>query len=71
MDDNLKSPFELAIENESICELCNCEMKVIHKEGKRFKYDKDHTMYECRVCGFRHRKRTENEILRDIGERDE
>ena len=64
-----RSDFEKQTDSEAICELCNCEMKVVHKEGKRFKYDKDHTMYECSICGFKQRKRTHNEILRDLGKR--
>jgi RNase P subunit RPR2 len=71
MEDPTKSDFEKQIDSESICEICHTEMTIIHKEGKRFKYDKNHTMYECSICGFKHRKRTQNEILRDIGERDD
>ena len=66
-----RSDFEKQTDSESICELCNTEMDIVNKEGKRFKYDKDHTMYECKICGFKHRKRTQNEILRDMGERDD
>jgi len=66
-----KSDYDKQIESESICTICNCEMQIIHKEGKRHKYDKNHTMYECQICGFKHRKRTQNEILRDLGERDD
>lgn len=65
-----KSEFEKQLDLESICGECNCEMYIIHKEGKRYKYDKNHTMYECSICGFKHRKRTQNEILRDLGDRD-
>lgn len=66
-----KSDFEKQLDSESICELCHCEMKVVVKKGKQFKYDKNHTMYECSICGFKHRKRTQNEILRDLGERED
>lgn len=69
--DKLKSDYDKQVESESICSICNIEMKIVHKEGKRFKYDKEHTMYECSICGFKHRKRTQNEILRDMGERDD
>lgn len=65
-----KSEFEKQTDSENICALCNCEMEIIHKESKRFKYDKEHTVYGCDICGFTHRKRTQNEILRDMGERD-
>ena len=63
--------FKKQTDSESICELCNVEMEIVHKEGKRYKYDKDHTMYECKICGFKHRKRTQNEILSDMGNRDD
>lgn len=65
------SDFDKQVDSESICEICHCEMKIIHKESKRYKHDKEHTMYECKICGFKHRKRTQNEILRDLGERDD
>ncbi len=70
-EDQLKSDYDKQVESESICNICNCEMKVIHKEGKRFRYDKEHTMYQCPICGNKHRKRTQNEVLRDIGKMDD
>ena len=66
-----KSKLELELEQESICNICNCEMDIIHKKKKRNRFDKEHTTYECSICGFKHRKRTQNEILRDMGERDD
>ncbi len=66
-----RSDFQKQVDDENICNECEVEMEVVHKEGKRYKYDKDHTMYKCSICGFTHRKRTQNEILRDMGERDD
>jgi len=55
--------------SDSICEQCHRKMKlkVIHKARTRF--NKHHKMYEC-ICGNKFRKRSRNEILRDLGERE-
>jgi hypothetical protein len=67
--EDTRSDFRKQTDSESICGECNVEMKIIHKEGKRFKYDKNRTRYECPICKNTHRKRTQNEILRDMGKR--
>lgn len=54
------------IDSESICDQCGQDMKE-HKRPRR-KYGKHNTTYECDYCGHTHRKRTQNEILRDTGE---
>ena len=54
--------------SESICDQCGEQMKVDKKPRK--KYGKHNTTYTCEFCGHTHRKRTQNEILRDVGERD-
>lgn len=64
------SPYEKEKQNESICPLCNIEMDFIKGKPKADRWDKFHDYYVCPVCGFRHRRRTYNEILRDIGERE-
>ena len=54
------------INNENIGPYCKIKMI----ENKRKKHIKHKTSYDCEICGFHHRKRTINEILRDLGERD-
>jgi predicted RNA-binding Zn-ribbon protein involved in translation (DUF1610 family) len=61
------SDFEEQLNNESICPVCHIEM-VCTKRKRSNRYKKHSTVYDCPVCGFHHRKRTMNEILRDIGE---
>ena len=51
-------------ETESICPECDIEMEV-EKRGKMYQYSKSNIYYTCPLCGFKHRKRTLNEALRD------
>lgn len=62
-------PVQEEIKTENICEICHREMTLITIRKKKYKYDKGHSMYSC-VCGNKLRKRTYNEVLRDLGERD-
>jgi len=57
------------IANEKICDQCGSDMKEIKRPRTRKKYGKHMTTYECTFCNHVHRKRTQNEILRDLGER--
>ena len=66
----MKSPsqkdFEKELQGENICPQCNIEMDE-DKKPKKNRFDKERTIYTCYVCGHTHRKRTGNEILRDLG----
>ena len=64
-DDRIKDELE----NESICEQCGRGMKLTKIRSKKNRWDKGHSMYDC-VCGNQLRKRTFNETLRDLGERE-
>lgn len=64
-------PIQNEINLDSYCPDCNIKMPIYSKGKKKNKYDKEKTIYKCSVCGFTHRKRTLNEILRDLGLRDE
>lgn len=59
------------LRTESICPQCSIEMDLIKNTKKKNHFDKENRVYKCSVCGFTHRKRTLNEILRDLGLRDE
>jgi len=61
--------YKRQVKDESICPECNIEMD-IDKKKKSNHYGKERTIYTCYICGFTHRKRTQNEILRDMGCRD-
>lgn len=63
------SEFEDQLYNEHICPECGIEMNCTKKK-KSNRWKKESTYYDCPICGFHHRKRTLNEILRDIGEED-
>ena len=54
-------------DDESICEQCGSKMTLNIIRKKRNRWDKGHAMYEC-SCGNGFRKRSVNEILRDLGE---
>jgi len=56
------------LNNERICDQCGSEMKELKKPRK--KYGKHNTIYKCTYCDHTHRKRTQNEILRDKGLRE-
>jgi len=58
-------------QTENICPECLIQMDTIFKGKKVNRYDKERTVYKCFVCGFTHRKRTLNEVLRDLDMRDE
>jgi len=62
--------FENQVNDESLCPICHTEM-TMEKHKKKTHYSKEKTVYKCPICGFKHRKRTQNEILRDMGLRDE
>lgn len=53
------------IKNDSMCPVCNVKMRVTKKEPRKH-FEKCKTMYFCDICGVHHRKRTLNEILRDL-----
>ena len=55
--------IKLEKDSEKICDVCGFTMS----ETKRKKRIKERTFYTCSECGNRHRKRTTNEILRDLG----
>ena len=55
-------------ESEQICDVCSREMTLNVKRKKRNRWDKGFAVYEC-VCGNKFRKRSVNEILRDLGEK--
>ncbi len=61
--------YKQQLKEESICPECNIEMDE-NKKPKGGRFRKEKTTYKCFICGFTHRKRTQNEILRDIGARD-
>ena len=61
--------YEKATKDENICDACNMPMKFI-KGKTRKKYGKYNDYYKCDNCGNQFRRRTQNEVLRDIGERD-
>jgi predicted RNA-binding Zn-ribbon protein involved in translation (DUF1610 family) len=61
------SEFEEQLNNESICPECDIEM-IFTKKKRSNRWKKESSYYDCPVCGYHHRKRTINEILRDIGE---
>lgn len=56
-------------EDEKICMECGLEMKLITHRKKKNRWNKGHFTYEC-SCGNKFRKRTVNEILRDMGEKE-
>jgi uncharacterized protein with PIN domain len=62
--------IEEAQRDESVCNVCNTEMTLVKAKRRKNRWDKCHDFYVCPACGFTHRKRTYNEILRDIGERE-
>jgi ssDNA-binding Zn-finger/Zn-ribbon topoisomerase 1 len=68
-DDDLIGEYEKATMHDNICDECNMPMKLI-KGKTRKKYGKYNDYYKCDNCGNQFRRRTENEVLRDIGARD-
>lgn len=64
-----QAEYKKQLKDESICPECNIEMD-IEKHKKKNHFDKERTIYKCYICGITHRKRTQNEILRDMGCRD-
>lgn len=60
MDDYSKE-----VEAEKICDNCGAEMKFT-KKPKKNRWSKESSYYTCE-CGNKFRKRTRNEILRDLG----
>jgi hypothetical protein len=59
------------LKNESICEICGRTMELIVIRKKKNQWDKGHKMFQCvESCGNIRRKRTFNELLRDLGERE-
>lgn len=69
METQLTERYHKATEQDHICDNCAYPMKLI-KGPKRKKYGKINDYYHCDNCGNRFRKRTQNEILRDLGERE-
>ena len=65
----LSKDVKRSIDEECRCEACGRTMtlKVIRKKQNR--YDKGHFMYVC-SCGNKFSKRTFNEVLRDLGEKE-
>lgn len=58
MKNSLYETFKYEQENEAFCVRCTEKMKLTTRHG--------HKTYVC-TCGHTHRKRTNSEILRDIG----
>jgi hypothetical protein len=58
-------------QKEPICEICGRTMELIVIRKKKNQWDKGHKMFQCvESCGNIRRKRTFNELLRDLGERE-
>ena len=55
-------------QSEIICDNCSSYMTEI-KRSKKNSYSKCNTVYKCENCGNQFRKRTTNEVLRDLGYR--
>ena len=56
-------------EDESTCSECGLKTTLNVKRKKRNRWDKGFAVWEC-ACGNKFRKRTVNEILRDLGEKE-
>ena len=65
---NLLIENELA--NENICDRCSSEMK-LQKHKRKSEWRKHNDMYVCPNCGHSYRRRTFNEVLRDLDLRDD
>lgn len=66
---DLDKEIKKNIAEDSICEQCGRTMTLEVVRKRRNRYDKGHFMYIC-SCGNKFRKRTLNEILRDLGEKE-
>jgi len=66
---NIEERVKEAQQDGEICGVCGFKIGLHIIRKKRNSYDKGHEMYECSQCENKFRKRTVNEILRDIGER--
>ena len=64
-----ETEFKKQLREEAICPVCNVEMEETKRPMTNKEFGKRRTTYDCKICGFHHRQRTINEILRDIGER--
>lgn len=58
------------VASEGVCDVCSAPMNLVKGKPRANKYDKKHDVFECTLCPHRFRARTQNEILRDMGERD-
>lgn len=66
--EKVSQKFKDEIHSDCICESCGCEM--IEVKQKRRHYGKENTYFKCDLCGIQYRKRTVNEVARDMGLRE-
>lgn len=68
-EDSKHDKYINQVQSESMCDVCSYPMQLV-KGQKRKKYGKSNDYYVCPNCGNKFRCRTQNEILRDLGERE-